>query len=74
MEPPRVAVMVLNYNGLRWLPNCLSSVARIEYPNLDVYLVDNGSVDGSANYVQRNFPLVETIRHSRNLGFAEVPT
>jgi GT2 family glycosyltransferase len=51
----------------------LASVARIEYPNFDVYLVDNGSVDGSANYVQRNFPLVETIRHSRNLGFAEVP-
>jgi len=42
--------MVLNYNGLRWLPNCLSSVARTDYPNFDVYLVDNGSVDGSVNY------------------------
>lgn len=43
-EPPSVAIMILNYNGLRWLPICLASVAGTEYPNLDVYLVDNGSV------------------------------
>ena len=69
-EPPRIAVVVLNYNGLRWLPNCLSSVARTDYPNLDVYLVDNGSVDGSVDYVQKNFPWVKIIRHAKNLGFA----
>ena len=71
VEPPRVAVMILNYNGLRWLPNCLSSVAKTDYPNLDVYLVDNGSVDGSLDYVQESFPCVKVIRHERNLGFAE---
>jgi len=70
-EPPRIAVVVLNYNGLRWLPNCLSSVARTDYPNLDFYLVDNGSVDGSVDYVQKNFPWVKIIRHARNFGFAE---
>ena len=71
VEPPRVAVMILNYNGLRWLPNCLSSVARTDYRNLDVYLVDNGSVDGSVEYVQKNFPWVKIICHERNLGYAE---
>jgi len=71
VEPARVAVMVLNYNGLRWLANCLSSVASTDYPNLDVYLIDNGSVDGSVGYVQKNFPWVKIIRHKRNLGFAE---
>jgi hypothetical protein len=68
---PSVAVAVLNYNGLRWLPNCLSSVASTKYPNLDVYLVDNGSTDGSVDYVQRTFPRVKVIPHARNLGFAE---
>jgi GT2 family glycosyltransferase len=38
---------------------------------LDVYLIDNGSVDGSVGYVQKNFPWVKIIRHKRNLGFAE---
>jgi len=69
--PPRVAVMILNYNSLRWLPNCLSSVAGTDYPNLDVYLVDNGSIDGSVEHVRKKFPWVKVIQHSRNLGFAE---
>jgi len=68
---PKVALVVLNYNGLKWLPNCLSSVAETDYPNLDVYLVDNGSTDGSVDYVQRHFPSVRIICHARNLGFAE---
>ncbi len=47
------------------------SVARTEYQNFDVYLVDNGSVDGSVDYVKENFPRVKIIRHVTNLGFAE---
>jgi len=71
VEPPRVAVMILTYNGLRWLRGCVSSVAETEYPNLDVYLVDNGSDDGSLEYVRENYPWVKVIEHGRNLGFAE---
>jgi len=70
-EPPSVAIVVINYNGLRWLPTCLKSVARTDYPRFDVYVVDNGSVDGSVDYVKKNFPRVKVIRHPRNLGFAE---
>jgi hypothetical protein len=38
---------------------------------LDVYLVDNGSVDGSVNFVRENFPWVKVISHAFNFGFAE---
>jgi len=69
-HPPRVAVVVLTRNGLRWLPKCLSSVARTNYRNLDVYLVDNASTDGSVRYVREHFPDVKIIVHSTNLGFA----
>jgi len=68
---PSVAIMIINYNGLKWLPTCLESVARTDYPRLDVYIVDNGSVDGSVEYVKKNFPWVKVIQHPRNLGFAE---
>jgi GT2 family glycosyltransferase len=67
---PRVAVVVLTRNGLRWLPKCLSSVARTDYRNLDVYVVDNASTDGSVRYVRELFPDVKIIVHSTNLGFA----
>jgi len=66
-----VTIVILNCNGLRWLPQCLSSVATTDYPNLDIYLVDNASTDGSIEYVQRSFPSVKIIRNEQNLGFAE---
>jgi GT2 family glycosyltransferase len=67
---PKVSVLILNYNGLKWLPICLSSVAETDYPNLEIYLIDNGSADGSVDYVQRNHPQVKIILNGENLGFA----
>lgn len=66
-----MSVLVLNYNGLRWLPQCLSSIAATDYPNLDVWLVDNGSTDSSIDYVQRSFSSVKIIPNEQNLGFAK---
>ena len=70
-QQPKVSVLILNYNGLKWLPKCLSSIAKTNYSNFEVYLIDNGSVDESINYVKKNFPWVKTIVNKRNLGFAE---
>ena len=67
----RVAIVVLNRNGLKWLPKCLPSVARTESANLDVYVVDNASTDESVRYVHEHFPHVKIISHSTNLGYAE---
>ncbi|MEM2882813.1 MAG: glycosyltransferase family 2 protein [Candidatus Bathyarchaeia archaeon] len=70
-RPPKVSVLILNYNGLKWLPACLSSALRTDYPNLEIWLVDNGSSDGSIEYVRGNFPSVGIMANGRNLGFAE---
>jgi GT2 family glycosyltransferase len=67
---PRVAVLILTYNGLRWIPRCLSSVAKTSYANFDTFVVDNGSRDGSAEYVSEHFPSVKLVRLKDNLGFA----
>jgi len=71
LQLPRVSVLVLNYSGLRWLPQCLSSVAATDYPNLGIHLADNGSTDGSVDYVRRSFPSVKIMLNEKNLGFAE---
>jgi len=46
-------------------------LAQTNYPNYEIYFIDNGSIDGSCEYVTKNFPGVKTIRYSDNLGFAE---
>ncbi len=72
MSHPFVSVVVLNYNGLRFLDDCLGSLARLDYPNdrFEVILVDNVSQDGSAEAAEKRFPQFRVVRNSRNLGFA----
>lgn len=70
---PMVSVIVLNYNGKRFLQDCFHSlVGTLNYPKerLQLIMVDNGSSDGSVEYMEANFPEVEIIRNSANLGFA----
>ncbi len=69
---PFVSVVVLNYNGLRFLGDCLGSLARLDYPSdhYEVVLVDNVSKDGSVEVAEKRFPNVRVVRNNRNLGFA----
>lgn len=72
-EPPvQVAVLVCCYNSREHLPELLESLARSDDGNLDVriVLVDNGSSDGSSEFVRANFPDVECVRLESNRGFA----
>ena len=68
---PRVAVLVLNYNGLNWLKRCLPSVFRTEYANFEVWVIDNGSTDGSIDFVRTTQPNARILQFEKNLGFAE---
>ena len=68
---PLVSIIILNYNGRRWLKPCLTSLRRLTYPNYEVILVDNASIDGSVDSVSADFPWVKIIRNKRNLGYAE---
>lgn len=67
---PRVAVVILNWNGFEDTRDCLQSVLNLAYDNYGVILVDNGSVDGSGERLKSAFPDVELIRNPRNEGFA----
>lgn len=72
MDYPTISVIVLNYNGLRHLRDCLSSLLSLDYPRdrLEILLVDNASSDGSIAFIEESFPKVTLIRNPRNLGFA----
>ncbi len=68
MSGEKVSVLVLNYNGRPLLEECFSSLGKQTYPDQKVYLVDNGSQDGSAEYVRKEFPWVRIIRIEKNCG------
>lgn len=68
---PHVSVIVLNYNGLKWLSACLNAlVGQVDAPRFEIVLVDNGSTDGSSAYVESRYPSVRIVQTGRNLGYA----
>ena len=67
---PRVSVVVLNWNGRHLLARCLPDVLGQTFDDYEVVLFDNGSTDGSADWVEARFPQVRVIRSPHNLGFA----
>jgi GT2 family glycosyltransferase len=68
---PLVSVIVVNYDGKVFLKNCLSSLCAQSYPAIEIIFVDNGSDDGSIDYVRKEFPSVKIIASKKNLGFAK---
>ena len=65
-----ISVIVLNYNGKGFLNSCLSSLASQTYSDFEVIVVDNGSRDGSPEYIEENYPWVRLAKNDENLGFA----
>ena len=65
----RVSVIIPNYNGMDFFRPCLTSVMVQTRPADRVIVVDNGSVDGSADAIEHEFPSVELIRFAENSGF-----
>jgi GT2 family glycosyltransferase len=65
-----VAVIVPNWNGRRWLGQCLESLSEQTVPPIEVLVVDNGSTDGSLELLSSSALAVRTIELGRNTGFA----
>ena len=66
---PAVTALVLNWNGIRVVGDCVRSLQAQDYPALEVLVVDNASTDGSAEMLAREFPRVRIHRNAANLGF-----
>lgn len=66
----KIAIVILNWNGLKDTIPCMESLSAIDYPDCDIILVDNGSTDGSAAILQERFPHVHHIVLPVNQGFA----
>lgn len=71
-EQPKIAVIIVNYNVVFFLEQCLNSVAKaMEMEAAEVWVVDNQSVDGSVAMVREKFPWVKLIANEDNVGFSK---
>lgn len=74
---PRASIIIVNWNGKRFLKPCLDSVFNQSYASYDVFLVDNASTDGSTEFVKQNYKKeieskkLKLIINDKNYGFSE---
>jgi len=70
MPHPRVAVVILNWNGKALLEQFLPFLEKSSYPNLELIVADNGSSDNSVSFLQQHYPQIKIIKLSQNIGYA----
>ena len=64
-----VTIVIPNYNGIAFLKTCLDSVLAQTGVQMDVIIIDNGSVDGSQEFISSNYPQCELVCLDQNYGF-----
>ncbi len=69
-DKPNVFLIVLNWNGIDLLEDCLSSLQKVTHNNYKTLLVDNCSTDDSVEFVKSHFPSVDILQLDKNYGFA----
>jgi GT2 family glycosyltransferase len=71
MHSPKIAVVILNWNGRAFLEQFLPSVIASKYPNYELIIADNASTDDSIAFLDQHYSQAKIIRLPANYGFAK---
>jgi len=71
IENPLVSIIVLNYNAGELLLNCIESIKKSAYKNLEIIVVDNISTDKSQKICKEKYPNIKLIQNDENFGYCE---
>ena len=68
-----VSIIILNYNGMRFIKKLIESLEKQSYPKhkYEIIIADNGSSDGSVEYIEDIFPHIKMIKNEKNYGFSK---
>lgn len=66
----RILIIIVTYNAQKWISRCLDSI-KTSSIETEVFIVDNGSTDGTQEFIKKHFPEVEFIQSMKNLGFGK---
>ena len=69
-KPPSASVVVVSYNTCDYIAECIDSLLALDYPDVEIIIVDNASTDGSIPLIKRRYPQVELVELPDNKGFA----
>jgi len=68
---PKVLLIIVNYNGINFIGECLDSIYSQSYKELQVLIVDNNSKDGSVNFIKEIYPQCEILINWSNKGYGD---
>ena len=66
----KVFVIIVTYNGMQWHDRCFSSLRRSIMP-VQTVVIDNGSNDGTVDFIKENYPEIHIVENHENLGFGK---
>src|SRR5947199_7579525 len=69
-KSPLVSIVIISLNRKEYVLDCLASVRKLKYSELEIFYVDNGSTDGVVPAVRELFPEVNVIECGKNIGLA----
>ena len=68
---PKVSIQIVTWNSLRYIFDCLESLMKQDFRDFSVLVIDNGSDDGTVEFIRANYPTVSILQNFKNLGFAK---
>jgi GT2 family glycosyltransferase len=68
---PLVSIIIPHFNGISILDECLRSLKKCTYRQLEILVVDNASTDNSVQFLKYHYPAIRIIQNKENVGFAE---
>ncbi|OGK19465.1 hypothetical protein A2799_04865 [Candidatus Roizmanbacteria bacterium RIFCSPHIGHO2_01_FULL_39_24] len=69
-KPPLISIIITDFNAKRWLDKCISSIKTQKFIDYEIVFVNDGSTDGSFEYVKKKFPDCIFVNNITNVGFA----
>ena len=66
----KILVIIVTYNAMQWAERCFDSLRKSSH-RPDIFVVDNGSTDGTQSFIQAHYPEVMFLQSEKNLGFGK---
>lgn len=70
LDEPLISILVLNYNGIKFLKDCYESLLQSRYKHFEIVLIDNNSSDDSVQFTESQYPMVKIIQTGENAGYS----